>query len=216
ERVAGGPYSSPADLSRRAGLGAVQLEALATAGAFAGWGLDRRRALWVAGAAAGERADRLPGTTPGPPAPLLPGMDDLDILVADRWATGISPDTHPVAFARALLDRIGAVPVARLARAEPGRRITVGGVVTHRQRPATARGITFLNLEDETGMLNVICSPGLWVRHRSVARTASALVVRGVLERTTGVTNLVADRLTPLIVPRSTPGRKNPLFRPIR
>ena len=71
----------------------------------------------------------------------------------------------------------------------------VGGLVTHRQRPATAGGVTFLNLEDETGMLNVICSAGLWQRYRRVALGSAALLVRGRLERSEGVLNLVADRL---------------------
>src|SRR5690606_38192134 len=113
--------------------------------------------------------------------PPLPGMDDVDRLVADVWATGLSPDSHPVRFIRDRLDQLGAVPIGSLSRVEPGRRIRVGGIVTHRQRPATAGGVTFMNLEDETGMLNVTCSPGLWQRYRKVARTSAALVVRGVL-----------------------------------
>jgi len=79
-----------------------------------------------------------------------------------------------------------------------GARIEVGGVVTHRQRPATAGGTTFLNLEDETGMLNVVCSEGLWARHRVVARTSAALVIRGRVERAPDaatVVNLIADRV---------------------
>ena len=75
----------------------------------------------------------------------------------------------------------------------------VGGLVTHRQRPATARGVTFVNLEDESGMLNVTCSEGLWARYRTVALGSSALLVRGRLERSPeGVLNLVADRLQKL------------------
>ena len=78
-------------------------------------------------------------------------------------------------------------------------RVLVGGLVTHRQRPATARGVTFLNLEDESGMLNVTCSEGLWARYRTVAVSSSALLVRGRLERSPeGVLNLVADRLQKL------------------
>jgi error-prone DNA polymerase len=79
-----------------------------------------------------------------------------------------------------------------------GSRVLVGGVVTHRQRPATASGITFLNLEDETGLVNVVCRKDVWARHRRVARESAALVVRGTLERADGVTNVVADRITPL------------------
>jgi error-prone DNA polymerase len=76
--------------------------------------------------------------------------------------------------------------------------VLVGGVVTHRQRPATAGGTTFLNLEDETGLLNVICSKGVWTRYRRAARSAPALVVGGRLERSEGVTNIVAERLEEL------------------
>ena len=92
----------------------------------------------------------------------------------------------------------GVVPIAGLADVPPRTVVEVAGVVTHRQRPGTAQGVIFINLEDETGLLNVICSPGLWRRHRRVARTSSALLVRGVLERHQGVTNLVAHRLAPL------------------
>jgi error-prone DNA polymerase len=70
--------------------------------------------------------------------------------------------------------------------------------VTHRQRPATASGTVFLNLEDETGLINVICSAGLWSRYRRIARTSPGLVVRGTLERVDSVINVVADKLEPL------------------
>ena len=79
----------------------------------------------------------------------------------------------------------------------------MAGVVTHRQRPMTAQGTTFLNLEDETGLVNVVVSLGCWNRFRRVAREAPALVVRGRLERSEGVTNVVADRLDPLTLPAS-------------
>ena len=73
------------------------------------------------------------------------------------------------------------------------------GVVTHRQRPSTASGITFLNLEDETGVMNVVCSMGVWGRYRRIWREEPALVVRGMLERSPeGVVNLLADRAEPL------------------
>jgi error-prone DNA polymerase len=201
ERISGGPYRDLPDLARRAGLTTAQLEALATADACGCFGLDRRAALWAAGAAAQERPDRLPGTVTGVRAPMLPGMDEIEAMVADVWATGLTPDTHPVAFAREQLHQRGAVPIAGLVAIPPGRRVLVGGVVTHRQRPATAGGITFVNLEDETGMLNVTCTPGLWQRHRRVARTSSALLVRGMLEKAEGVINLRADHLAPLALP---------------
>jgi error-prone DNA polymerase len=206
ERAGNGPYRDMANLARRVGLTTAQLEALATADAFACFGLSRREALWAAGPAAQDKPDRLPGTIAGSAAPTLPGMDEVDKLVADVWATGLSPESHPAQFVRAQLDALGAVPIATLGRLESGRRIRVGGIVTHRQRPATAGGVTFMNLEDETGMLNVTCSPGLWHRYRKVARTSAALLVRGRLEKHEGVINVTADRLdaiTPPVTPAS-------------
>ena len=154
-----------------------------------------------------HRPDRLPGTVTGVDAPTLPGMDPVELTAADIWATGLSPDSHPAQYAHPTLDSLGAVSIDRLDTVESGRRVLVGGVVTHRQRPGTAGGITFINLEDETGVLNVICSPGLWHRYRRVARAAPAMLVRGRLERAEGVTNLVADHLARLTLPIKSKSR---------
>jgi error-prone DNA polymerase len=90
---------------------------------------------------------------------------------------------------------------AALRTTESGTRVEVAGLVTHRQRPATASGITFMNLEDEHGLVNVICSMGVWGRYRRVVRDSPALIVRGILERSDeGVTNLLADRFELLSV----------------
>ncbi|MGW5718419.1 error-prone DNA polymerase [Amycolatopsis sp. NPDC003865] len=205
ERDANGPYAGPGDLARRVRLKKNAAEALATAGAFGG---DRRRDLWAAGAAAATRPGHLPGLAPGLDAPALPGMTRLEVTAADLWATGVSPDSHPVEYLRSLLGKRGALTTAELARAEDGTRVWVGGAVTHRQRPATAGGITFLNLEDETGMANVIVSPGLWRRQRLVAHTSAALLVRGYVQAAEGVVTLVADRLEPLdLSMRTAPSR---------
>jgi error-prone DNA polymerase len=201
ERRAHGPYRTMVDLARRVGLSTTHLEALATADAFACFGLTRRAALWAAGAAAHERDDRLPGTATGVTAPPLPGMDAVDELVADVWATGLSPETHPAQFARDELDRVGALPIAAVGQVPDKTRVLVGGIVTHRQRPGTAGGVTFINLEDETGMLNVICTPGVWLRYRKVARLSNALLIRGRVECADGVVNLNADQLKRLRVP---------------
>jgi error-prone DNA polymerase len=214
ERREHGPYRDMRDLARRMAstgkpLTSANLEALATADAFASLqgGMSRREALWAAGAAAQERADRLPGTVLGVRAPALPGMDEVEAMVADVWATGLSPDSHPVQFVRSYLTTVGAIPISDLTTLDNNDRVLVGGVVTHRQRPATAGGITFINLEDETGMLNVVCSPGLWQRYRRVARTANAMLIRGRLELVDGVTNLAADQLVPLTLPVKAPSR---------
>ncbi len=86
-------------------------------------------------------------------------------------------------------------------------KVVVGGVVTHRQRPATAGGTMFINLEDETGLINVVCSLGCWTRYRRVARSAPALLVRGRLEKVEGVINVVAEKLELLPLSATIPSR---------
>jgi error-prone DNA polymerase len=206
-RDAGGPFTSMEDLARRVPLTLPQLEALATAGAFGcfrsprtGEPLSRREALWQAGSVAQGGVDRLPGIVTGAEAPMLPGMDDFEEARADLWSTGMSPDGHPTRFIRDDLDRLGVVTSAGLWHVEPGSKVLIGGVVTHRQRPATAGGTMFLNLEDETGLINVVVSKGCWNAHRRVALTAPAMLIRGRCERAEGVINVVAERLSPLPV----------------
>lgn len=192
------PYADIRDLSRRAGLSSAQLEALATAGALDGFGLDRRQALWMAGYS--ESDGQLPGSTPAPTAPVLPEMSPLEVTLADLWATRISTDLHPVEHFRTTLTEAGIKAVADLPGVTAGRRVHVAGLITHRQRPGTAGGVTFLNLEDETGMLNVVCSQGVMRAHRQAARNRVAVVIRGTVERQDGVTNLIADGVQPLDV----------------
>ncbi|GGP58878.1 error-prone DNA polymerase [Saccharothrix coeruleofusca] len=194
-REAHGPFRDMADFGARARLTTPQVEALATAGAFGCFGVDRRAALWAAGPVAKARPDRLPGTVVGTDAPPLPGMDEVELAAADVWAMGLSPDSFPTQFLRDRLTALGALPIAALATVPHGRRVLIGGAVTHRQRPGTAGGVTFLNIEDETGMVNVVCTTGLWARYRRVARTSPALLVRGVVESADGVVSLRADRL---------------------
>ena len=199
------PYTSMEDLVRRTGASLPAVEALATAGAFGCFGLERREALWAAGATAQASPERLEGVVTGADAPTLPGMSDLELTAADLWATGLSPDSHPMQYARVRLDALGAACVAALEHVEHGARVLVGGVVTHRQRPATAQGTTFLNLEDETGLLNVVCSQGVWARHRRVARASNALLIRGRVEKVEGVINFIAERIEPLTLSSTAP-----------
>ncbi|WP_456077696.1 helix-hairpin-helix domain-containing protein, partial [Jiangella rhizosphaerae] len=170
------PYTDLADLVRRADVPHPALDALATAGAFACFGLDRRAALWKAGAVAHIRADQLPGTTPSDiTPPPLPAMTAVEQTFADLWATGVSPDSHPVQHIRDHLTAAGATPAGDLPTLRAGQRVRVAGLVTHRQRPPTAGGVVFLNLEDETGMINVICPATIWERQRRIALSSNAL-----------------------------------------
>ena len=209
-----GGYRTLDELTRAVTLTTAQAEALATAGALdalsgmdARAGTDRRRALWAAGAAAGPRAGTLPGDAVGLDAPALPGMSDIELTVADIWATGISPESYPTEFSRRQLDEWGVRTAADLHRIEHGTRVLVAGVVTHRQRPATASGVIFINLEDETGMVNVICSIGLWSRYRRIARGSPSLLIRGVVERAGGAISIVADRIAAVNLIAATPSR---------
>ncbi len=195
------PFDSMEDLVRRCDLSTQQLENLATAGAFEAFDLGVREALWRAGAASQDRARYLAGSTVAVQPPLFADPTAWETLAADLWSTGVSTGDHPVAHLRSALAERGALSSADLRTAESGRRVEVAGLVTHRQRPATASGITFLNLEDEHGLVNVICSMGVWGRYRRVVRDSPALVVRGMLERSEeGVTNILADRFEPLTV----------------
>ncbi|MDN3444925.1 error-prone DNA polymerase [Microbacterium sp. APC 3901] len=194
EREAAGPFRDLNDLVRRTDATAAQLESLATAGAFECLGLQRREAIWLSGAAAEGRSRFLPGTAIAVQPPLFSDQSSYERLSADLWATGVSTDDHPMAHFRGLLRERGVLTSSDLQSHETGRRIEVAGLVTHRQRPATAAGVTFLNLEDENGLVNVICSTGVWGRYHRVARDSPALIIRGILERSAeGVVNVLAD-----------------------
>jgi error-prone DNA polymerase len=202
-RIEGGrPWRDMEDLVRRAGVTRPQLESLATSGALRFLldhrDTDRRSMLWTAGAAAQATPDRLPGIVTGAEPPALPTPTAMEDIADDLWSIGVTPDGTAIALLRPALKERGIVPAADLTDHRGEGRVTVAGVVTHRQQPESARGAVFLNLEDETGMVNVICSRGAWVRWRSVARRSPALVVRGTIERDYGALALVAERIEAL------------------
>ncbi|SDD00777.1 error-prone DNA polymerase [Glycomyces harbinensis] len=201
-RGADGPFQSLADLARRAGLDKERLEKLAVAGALGSLEPDRRKALWTAGTV-DERPGTIPGTGPAAPPPTLPGMSAAELARADYTGLGLSVETHPMELVRASLDAAGVLPHDRLPFAEDGERIEIAGIVTHRQRPSTAKGVTFLSLEDETGIANVVCSQGLWKRWQDVATVARAMRIRGTVEKPHDALGdtmpmVVADKLTVL------------------
>jgi error-prone DNA polymerase len=206
QRIAEGrPWSSMEELVRRAGVTRAQLEALATAGALDGLApadrsavVDRRALVWSAGAASQATPDRLPGVVTGSDPPPLPVPSRWEGVADDLWSLGMAPDTTAMELARDRLRRRGVLTAGSLRSMAAGERITVGGVVTHRQQPESAAGAVFLNLEDETGMVNVVCSRGAWVRWKRVARACPALLVRGRIERSEGSMTLVAERFEPL------------------
>lgn len=194
-RVLGGEFDSPEDLAFRTGLDVDSLEGLAGAGALESIGLGRREGMWAAGALAEIDPERL-ALSPGVAAPELPGMSPEEEHRADLWATSVSP-SHPMSFVRDQLDGcLTAAEALEVCRNKA--RISVAGVITHRQRPGTAKGVYFLNLEDETGLLNIVVLPDVWAKHRHVVRKSPALVIHGRLEFYDGVTNIVARDFEPI------------------
>ena len=196
------------DFARRTEVTKTQLEALAAAGATASLDAgERRKSLWSAGTVAHQSQDQLPGLIFGDSAPGLPEMSADDTLIADLQTTGITVDSSPMRLLRDRLRGYPVVPSDQLANRRHGSRVTVAGIITHRQRPETAAGITFINLEDDTGLINVVCSIELWQRHKEVARSAAALLVRGYIESADGAINIVARELEELTISVAPPSR---------
>ncbi|MBK0421022.1 error-prone DNA polymerase [Leucobacter sp. CSA2] len=202
------PFADLADLARRADLDRTRLEALAAAGACDGLGLDRREALWAAAPAADNRERFLPGIGVHVQPPLLPVLNPAEQTALDLWTTGIATGTHPLALLRPGLDSRGIVRSDRLRTGRPGTSVQVAGLVTHRQRPSTAGGVTFITLEDESGSVNIVTWADTWAKNRLVARSSPALIIGGTLERSPeGVYNVIAETFEPLAAPAGTTSR---------
>jgi intein/homing endonuclease len=195
------PFASIDDLARRAQLNAQALQALAAAGALAGLSGHRRDARWaVAGV---ERMPELLSSALITEAePVLAAPSEGEDIVADYASLGLTLGRHPLALLRARLRRQRMVTAAELKALPHGCLTRVTGLVTGRQRPGTASGVTFVTLEDETGMVNVIVWRDLAERQRKELLRASLLTVYGTLEREGEVVHLIAGRLhdqTPLL-----------------
>jgi error-prone DNA polymerase len=170
------------------------MEALAAAGALASLSGHRRSALWdVAG------IERMPPVLDHAPideaAPVLVPPGEGEDIVADYASLGFTLGRHPVAMLRERLARQRMSTAAELKELPHGRVARVTGLVTGRQRPGTASGVTFVTLEDETGMVNVIVWRDLAERQRKELLRSSLLTVYGTLEREGEVVHLIAGRL---------------------
>ncbi len=205
---ADGPFESLADLARRADLDRATIEALATAGACAGLDVSRRDALWDAAPAADNRERFLPGIAVHVQPPLLPVLSEAEQTALDLWSTGIVSGKHPLALLRAELDQREVTRSDLLTQIRHSSFVRVAGLVTHRQRPRTAGGVTFLTLEDESGTANIVVWSSVWQRFQHVARGSPALVVAGTLERSAdGLPNIIAGAFEPLAAPDSVSSR---------
>jgi error-prone DNA polymerase len=196
--VAERPFRSLDDFARRTRLNQPTIMRLAEADAFGSLALDRRMALWQSLAQRRSNAPLFAGLEDDEPPAELPPMPPIEQVFADYRASGFSLKNHPIAFFRQQLDGQRVVRACDLKTVANGRRIQVAGIVLMRQRPGTARGITFVTLEDETGIANLVIRPEIWDRFYSVARCSSAWIAGGILESKESVIHVVVNRLESL------------------
>jgi error-prone DNA polymerase len=193
------PFTSIEDVLHRTGVPVAALEKLADADAFRCFGLDRRQALW-----------RIRGLG-GPPLPLfaaaearasepevaLTPLTEGREVVEDYRAVQLSLRRHPAAFLRPELSRLGLTPSDELARMKDGARVAVAGVVLVRQRPGKGN-VTFITLEDETGIANAIAWQRIFETNRRVILSAAMIAVHGTLQREGKVIHIVTERIEDL------------------
>ncbi len=201
QRRARGPYGDIGELTRRCGLTPAASAVLADADALASLAGDRRAAVWQS---LGQ--DQTPGTTPlldrlDDPEPLpesLLPMSPLEEVHADYNTTGLSLKAHPISFVRRELQQRRCVTATELPALRNGQHVRVAGLVLLRQRPGTAKGITFVTLEDETGSINLVLFPAVWEAFFRTAYTSNAWLVDGKLENVEGIIHVVVGRLIDL------------------
>jgi error-prone DNA polymerase len=223
-----GPFASIESLHRAARVPVSALRKLASADAFNSMGLDRQHALWQIRSLRDEalplfdaqsnevtqlRSNEASGSlrhvvtpslrhSPRPFVPsFLPTITAPSRVLHDYATLGLSLKAHPISFLR---DDLTARGVTRACELDDetlwphGRRIAVAGVVLVRQRPATASGIIFITLEDETGIANLIVRPHIYQRYRRAARHATILLATGAVERQGRVVHILTDSLAML------------------
>ena len=195
-------FTSLTDLAHRAGLSSGDVQRLAHAGALTSLGVSRRAGLWNAQLVASS-AQQLTLPIDWELKRDLPAMSPTQAVVEDYLSTGLSVDAHPMQLVRSQLQSQNILTCQEAKTQPDGKRVKTAGVVTHRQRPQTAGGVVFLSLEDETGLVNVVCQRNLWERYRKVALTSRALIVRGMLETDRGAHVFVADQLLTCPIPVS-------------
>lgn len=202
---ANGPFGSFDDFAHRARLSNAVLSRLSRADVFGSLTLDRRNALWQALPV--QRAMPLidavveedkPKAADSEPPVMLPAASPLAEVVADYQATGLSLRDHPMKFIRPVLEKMRIAKASDLAILPVNRRVKVAGLTLMRQRPGTASGITFVTLEDETGFANLIVRPEIWERYHAAARTATAMLAHGRLQRQDNVIHVLVTRLDDL------------------
>jgi len=195
------PFADAQDLARRARLHRGETSALAQADALAILTGHRRRALWATLGVDADAPRAVPlaaATAAEPQVDLLPPTEGQDI-VADYHHTALTLRRHPLALLRDRFDARGYLSAEQIGRARDRQRVRTTGIVTCRQRPGTASGVTFVTIEDETGTVNVVVWKTTGEKYRRAMLGSTLLTVYGHVERvTSGVTpivHLIASRL---------------------
>jgi error-prone DNA polymerase len=188
-------FTSPEDLARRARLDAHQLSLLAQADALKALSGHRHQAAWAVAGVDTRATPLLRATRTHEAAAQLPLPSMADTVLADYRATGLSLQQHPVALLREQLAAFKVQPASVLRGYPTGRLARASGIVTHRQRPETAKGVVFVTLEDETGAVNVIVWPQVADAQRRALLASSLLTVYGIWQCEGEVRHLVARTL---------------------
>jgi error-prone DNA polymerase len=192
------PFVSVQDLAERAALDRTDLEALAAAGALAALSGNRHLAFWeVAGTEKpmplAPRGMRAADAEEG--RPLLTTPTPWQTVVADYSSTGLTLGAHPLQLLRERFARERFLRAADLHETENGRQVRVAGVVVMRQHPASANGVIFMTLEDETGSINIIIWASIAEAQRRPLLESRLLEVQGELQHQHGVMHVIARRL---------------------
>ncbi len=198
ERMDHGAFQDIGDLVKRTQQGQGVIACLADAGALDRLVGHRRAAYWQA------LAQESSGQTP----PLLESVDTDDAVpeqlqAMTRWeqvyvdynSTGVSLKGHPIQFVRQELAKKRIRTADQLKTSRDGQFVRIAGLVLLRQRPSTAKGITFVTLEDETGTVNLVFHSETWKRNYMVCKTSNAWIVHGVLENRNNIIHVIVGRV---------------------
>lgn len=213
ERETHGPFKDLSDLIRRTQLNKTTLVQLASAGALRCLGLNAREALWKIQALNLDAQSLFFGESPySQDQDLLPEESEWDQMNREYRTQGYSVLNHPLGLLRPALERWSqslerknSVPFTKarqLVHLPNGTRLRVAGLLSLQQRPPTAKGVAFITLEDETGLINVVLMPEVYKEHRLILIYYPLLHICGTLEKVQGVVNLRAQFIKPLPVAR--------------
>jgi error-prone DNA polymerase len=201
------PYSSIVDLWRRAGIPVSALERLANADAYGSLGVNRRDALWIIRGlsdevmplfAAADERDRMIQPEAVEPEVNLTPMTEGSEVVEDYRSKGLTLRQHPLTFLRQELTERRIIPCSDLHRVRDRQGITVAGLVLVRQKPGSAKGVTFMTIEDETDVANLVIWSSAFEKQRQLILSSSMIGCRGRLQREGGVTHLIAEHFIDL------------------